>query len=588
MRIRRLSEGIVNRIAAGEVVERPASVVKELVENALDAGARRIDIVFHGGGRTLIRVSDDGGGMDADELDLAVERHATSKLADEALIRITTLGFRGEALPAIGAVARLRIVSRRDGQQNGHEIRLDAGVKDKVRPAARGRGSEVEVRDLFHAVPARLKFLKAERSETAEAAEMVRRLAMAHPEVAFTFSAAGGQLVDLAPQPAEQRIGEIMGRDFMASTVAVAAERDGIGLSGLAGLPTYHRPQASQLYLFVNGRPVRDRLMASAVRGAYADLMMRGRHPAAALFIRCPPEVVDVNVHPAKAEVRFRDPVLVRSLIVGTLRQAIAAAGPRSTSRLSAGALGAMRPMAMTIGARHATALLASAPLPGLAEEPEPFIGFEEPAVDHGSSLAPPEEAFVDRPLGAARAQLHDTYILAQTRGGLVIVDAHAAHERLTLEKLKAEHAARRIDCQPLLVPEVVDLEPAAAECLAGDAAMLAEAGLVLERFGRGAVIVREVPAALAGRRIAELVKDLASDSMAGEEGRSLTERLDRVLATIACHGSVRSGRRLHLSEMDALLREMEVTPNSGQCNHGRPTFIELKLGDLERLFGRK
>jgi DNA mismatch repair protein MutL len=588
MRIRRLSEGIVNRIAAGEVVERPASVVKELVENALDAGARHIDVVFHGGGKTLIRVSDDGGGMDAEELDLAVERHATSKLGDEALIRITTLGFRGEALPSIGAVARLRIVSRRDGEPNGHEIRVEAGVKDRVRPAARGRGSEVEVRDLFHAVPARLKFLKAERSETAEAADVVRRLAMAHSEVAFTFSAAGGQLVDLARQSRERRIGEIMGRDFMASAVALDQERDGVRLSGHAGLPTYHRPQASHLYLFVNGRPVRDRLMAGAVRGAYADLMMRGRHPAAALFIDCPPEMVDVNVHPAKAEVRFRDPVLVRSLIIGTLRQAIAAAGPRSTSRLATGALGAMRPMAMAVEARFGTALLASAPLRGLAEEPEPFIGFQEPAPDHGSRLAPPEEAFVDRPLGAARAQLHDTYILAQTRAGMVIVDAHAAHERLTLEKLKAEHAARGIARQALLVPEVVDLEPFAAECLARDAAMLAETGLVLERFGTGAVIVREVPAALAGRRIAELVKDLASDSMAGEEGRSLTERLDRVLATIACHGSVRAGRRLHISEMDALLREMEITPNSGQCNHGRPTFIELKLGDLERLFGRK
>jgi DNA mismatch repair protein MutL len=588
MRIRRLSEGIVNRIAAGEVVERPASVVKELVENALDASARHIDIVFHGGGKTLIRVSDDGSGMDADELDLAVERHATSKLADEALIRITTLGFRGEALPSIGAVARLRIVSRPEGAANGHEIRLEAGVKDPVRPAARGRGSEVEVRDLFHAVPARLKFLKAERSETAEAADVVRRLAMAHPDVAFTFTAAGGQLVDLAPQSLEQRIGEIMGREFMASAVALEQQREGLRLTGHAGLPTYHRPQASHLYLFVNGRPVRDRLMAGAVRGAYADLMMRGRYPAAALFISCSPEMVDVNVHPAKAEVRFRDPGLVRSLIVGAIRQAIAAAGPRSTARLAAGTLGAMRPMAMAAEARHGAALLGSAPIFGLAEEPEPFIGFQEPAADRGSLLAPPEESCLDRPLGAARAQLHDTYILAQTRGGMVIVDAHAAHERLTLERLKAERVARGIARQPLLVPEVVDLDPLAAESLAGDAALLAEAGLVLERFGPGAVIVREVPAALAGRGIGDLVKDLASDSMAGEEGRALGERLDRVLATMACHGSVRAGRRLHLAEMDALLREMESTPNSGQCNHGRPTFVELKLSDLERLFGRK
>jgi len=589
LRIRRLSEGLVNRIAAGEVVERPASVVKELVENALDAEARHIDVVFHGGGRTLIRVSDDGSGMDAEELDLAVERHATSKLADEALIRITTLGFRGEALPSIGAVARLRIVSRPEGGANAHEIRVEAGIKDQVRPAARGRGSEVEVRDLFHSVPARLKFLKAERSETAEAADVVRRLAMAHPETAFTFSAAGGRLVDLAQQTVEQRIVEIMGREFMASAVALDEEREGLRLTGHTGLPTYHRPQASHLYLFVNGRPVRDRLMAGAVRGAYADLMVRGRYPAAALFISCPPEMVDVNVHPAKAEVRFRDAGLVRSLIIGSIRQAIAAAGPRSTTRLTMGTLGAMRPMALATGeARRGAALLASAPLVGFAEETEPFIGFEEPAADRGSQLAPPEESFVDRPLGAARAQLHDTYILAQTRGGMVIVDAHAAHERLTLERLKAEHAARGIVRQPLLVPEVVDLDPFAAECLAADAALLAEAGLVLERFGTGAVIVREVPAMLVGRGIADLVRDLASDSMAGEQGRALAERLDRILATVACHGSVRAGRRLHLAEMDALLRDMESTPNSGQCNHGRPTFVELKLGDLERLFGRK
>jgi len=588
LRIRRLSEGLVNRIAAGEVVERPASVVKELVENAIDAGARHIDVVFHGGGRTLIRVSDDGSGMDAAELDLAVERHATSKLADEALVRITTLGFRGEALPSIGAVARLRIVSRAEGRSDAHEIRVEAGIKDRVRPAARGRGSEVEVRDLFHAVPARLKFLKAERSETAEGADVVRRLAMAHPDVAFTFTAAGGQLVDLARAANEQRVADIMGREFMASAVALDEVRDGLRLTGHAGLPTYHRPQASHLYLFVNGRPVRDRLMAGAARAAYADLMVRGRYPAAALFVSCPPEMVDVNVHPAKAEVRFRDGGLVRSLIIGSIRQAIAAAGPRSTARLAMGTLGAMRPMALAAGeARHAAALLASAPLAELAEEPEPFIGFGEPAADHASPPAPPEEASLSRPLGAARAQLHDTYILAQTRDGMVIVDAHAAHERLTLERLKAERAARGIARQLLLVPEVVDLDPFAAECLAGDADLLAEAGLALERFGPGAVLVREVPAVLAGCGIADLVRDLASDSMAGEQGRALAERLDRILATVACHGSVRAGRRLNLAEMDALLRAMESTPNSGQCNHGRPTFVELKLGDLGRLFGR-
>jgi DNA mismatch repair protein MutL len=592
MRIRRLSEGIVNRIAAGEVVERPASVVKELVENALDAGARHIDIVFHGGGKTLIRVSDDGSGMDADELDLAVERHATSKLADEALIRITTLGFRGEALPSIGAVARLRIVSRPEGAANGHEIRLEAGVKDPVRPAARGRGSEVEVRDLFHAVPARLKFLKAERSETAEAADVVRRLAMAHPDVAFTFTAAGGQLVDLAPQSLEQRIGEIMGREFMASAVALEQQREGLRLTGHAGLPTYHRPQASHLYLFVNGRPVRDRLMAGAVRGAYADLMMRGRYPAAALFISCPPEMVDVNVHPAKAEVRFRDSGLVRASIVRALQAALARDAQRSATTGGEATIAAFRP---NLGPRRGWDWRASPAFPiqgatalaGFAEAAQAAFDTGAPAADTRiAAEAAPD--LVDRPLGAARAQLHETYIVAQTRDGIVIVDQHAAHERIVYERMKAalerDGGARQI----LLIPEIVELDEADVERLTARAAELARFGLVLEAFGPGAVAVSETPAMLGETDSQALVRDLAEHMAEWDEALPLERRLMHVAATMACHGSVRAGRRLKADEMNALLREMEATPNSGQCNHGRPTYVELKLGDVERLFGRK
>jgi DNA mismatch repair protein MutL len=582
LRIRRLGEGLVNRIAAGEVVERPASVVKELAENAIDAGALAIDVVFHGGGRTLIRVTDDGIGMSAEELDLAVERHATSKLADDDLIEIATLGFRGEALPSIGAVSRLRIVSRpRDGGA-AHEIRVEAGRKSPVRPAGHAPGTEIEVRDLFHAVPARLKFLKSERGETAEAADVVRRLALAWPSVAFSFAGSSGQLFSWPAGDLAGRVRAAMGGEFMADAVPVDARRGPFALSGFVSPPTVSRAQATHQYAFVNGRPVRDRLIAGAIRGAYAGLMAAGRHPSLVLFLHCPPEEVDVNVHPAKTEVRFRDSGFVRGLLVGAIRQALAAAAPRAAAPMAAATLAAFRrPPVSEELARQAFA--AQSPIGGLAESQAVFEAF--PVAARVIETAPPSP---DHPLGVARAQLHDTWILAETAGGLILVDAHAAHERLTLERLKAERAAEGIARQPLLVPEVVDLDPVAVERLLAEAALLAEAGLVVEGFGPGAVLVRETPARLAGGAVAEMVRDLAADSEALEPGGTLAARLERVLATMACHGSVRSGRKLRPEEMNALLREMERTPNAGQCNHGRPTFVELKLADIERLFGRR
>jgi DNA mismatch repair protein MutL len=580
MRIRRLPEGTVNRIAAGEVIERPASVVKELAENALDAGAGRIDIVVSDGGRSLIRVSDDGGGMTAGELELAVERHATSKLADDDLIRITSLGFRGEALASIGSVSRLRLASRVPGAEGAYEIRLEAGRKGEVRPAALAGGTDIEVRDLFFAVPARLKFLKSPRAEAAEAAEVVRRLAMAHPGVGFSLNLDGRTVIDLAPAPGEQgwqaRIGAVMGRDFVTNAVKVAARRDAVELTGFAGLPAYARAQGRDQALYVNGRPVRDRALAGAVRASYGDLLMNGRYPTFVLFLSCAPEDVDVNVHPAKAEVRFRDAGLVRGLLVGAVREALATAGQRTATPLANAAARAFRP------GPNGRSLAANA---GFGEPAAAFAGFDAPI-----AVAPGEAAreALDCPLGAARAQVHDNYILAQTRDGLVIVDAHAAHERLIYERLKRARDRAGIATQPLLVPEVVDVDPAAAERLQAHAQELAAIGLVIDGFGAGAVVVREVPAALSGAAVTQMVREVADELAELDTVTAVADRLDRVLATIACHGAVRTGRRLVPEEMNALLREMEATPHSGQCNHGRPTFVELKLSDIERLFARR
>ena len=575
MRIRRLSEGTVNRIAAGEVIERPASVVKELVENALDAGASQIDVAFRGGGKSLIRVSDDGIGMGPEDLALAIERHATSKLSDDDLIDIRFLGFRGEALPSIGSVSRLSITSRPRSGGDAHVVAVEGGALTLPRPAALTQGTEIDVKDLFFATPARLKFLKADRTETVEAAEVVRRMALAHPEVGFSFVTEERRLVDVPKGEGEEaRIRRILGAEFMENAVPFEMEREGVLVRGHAGLPTWSRNTSAQQYMFVNTRSVRDKLISGAIRGAYADLMPGGRFPALVLFLACPPERVDVNVHPAKAEVRFRDGGLVRGLIVSAIREALG--GKRSADTgLARQTVLSFRPV-MPKGFGHR--------------------GFEETetqaALDMNMPPAPmpsvEQAPLPDYPLGQARAQIHDNYIVAQTKDGFVLVDQHAAHERLVYERLKRERSERGIETQPLLVPEVVDLDPVQVERLAAASDLLARGGLVLEAFGDGAVIIREVPAAIGKADISGIVRDVADELSELGVSTSIEERLNHVLATMACHNSVRSGRKLRPEEMNALLREMEATPNAGQCNHGRPTFIELKLSDIEKLFGRR
>ena len=598
--IRRLPETVVNRIAAGEVVERPAAAVKEMVENSLDAGATRVEVVVRDGGRTYISVSDDGRGMTADELDLAVERHATSKLPDDSLSRIAFLGFRGEALAAIGAVARLRIVSRTAGADSAWAIAVEGGRKGMPEPAAHPQGTRVEVRDLFFATPARLKFMKAAGSEFAQVVEALQRLAMAYPAVAFTLSDGVRMAINLPCLPGElfatriARLGAIMGRDFGANALAVNAERDRVQLSGFIGLPTLNRSNASAQFLFVNGRPVRDKLLYGAVRGAYRDVLAGARHPMVALFVEAPPESVDVNVHPAKTEVRFQDAGLIRGLIVGALRHALAGAGHRAATTVAEGALGAVRPPPEP--ARGGTAMWTSRPArpQGFAEQAAAFYAplanlplppAAAPAEGGGGGTREDHQA---HPLGAARAQLHETYIVAQTADGIVIVDQHAAHERLTQERLKAATEGDPVPRQGLLIPEVVELDERRTHGLARHAEGLAALGLLLEPFGSGAVVVREVPAILGEVDVRGLIRDLADDLVEHGEALSLKDRLDAIGATIACHSSVRAGRRLTLDEMNALLREMEATPLSGQCSHGRPTYVELKLADVERLFGRR
>lgn len=609
MPIRRLPPEVVNRIAAGEVVERPASAVKELVENALDAGARRIEVQVEGGGLSRILVADDGRGLAPDELALAVERHATSKLepddaGDVDLLRINTLGFRGEALPSIGSVARLTISARAPGGE-GHAIRVEGGATAPVAPAPfpGPHGARVEVRDLFYATPARLKFMKSERAENQAVAEEVKRQAMAHEAVAFSLDLDGRKVLRLpAERPGVEgrlaRLAGLLGSEFEANALLIDQARDGVRLSGYAGLPTYSRGNAAHQYLFVNGRPVRDRLLQGALRGAYADFLARDRHPLAALYLELDPLMVDVNVHPAKAEVRFRDPALVRGLIVGALRHALAGAGHRTATTVAGQALGGFRaPEGVGRGVWGVGE--AGAPpslLPGLnhrsarVEPLEPHT--PRPTPDTPGAPHPPPHAAapadIDFPLGAARAQVHGTYIVAQTRDGVVIVDQHAAHERLVYERMKAQMAAGAVARQALLVPEVVRLDPAEAERVAEAAPQLAELGLVVEGFGPGAVLVRETPALLGETDVQALVRDIADDLTENGQALALKERLGEVCGTMACHGSVRAGRRLTAPEMDALLREMEATPHSGQCNHGRPTYVELKLADIERLFGRR
>jgi len=589
--IRQLSPEIVNRIAAGEVIERPASVVKELVENALDAGARRIEVVTAGGGISLIRVSDDGCGMTADDLQLAVERHATSKLDGDDLFDIRTLGFRGEALPSIGAVATLLLRSLAHGGREAHAITVERGAKGPLKPAALNVGTSVEVRDLFAATPARLKFLKSERAENLAIAEVVKRLAMAHPHVAFTLTTgertslslpalAGGAAGRL------ERLGRIMGCEFMADALSVEAEREGVRLSGFAGLPTLNRADAAMQFLFVNGRPVRDRVLVGAVRAAYGDLLPKGRHPLLALFLDLDAKAVDVNVHPTKAEVRFRDAGGVRALIVGALRTALERAGHRATA---AGGRAALAALARGAPGAQAPAR-GDAVLPrGFAEAMQaPLEGLDTPSADASAAAMALDPSLRDRPLGAACAQIYGTYILAETRESLVIVDQHAAHERLLYERLKAMLAAGRVPRQGLLIPEVVELDAERVAALEERAAELADLGLSIEPFGASAVLVREAPALIGAAGVAGLVRDLADEVLAEGDGLPLKERLESVASAMACHGSVRAGRRLTAAEMNALLREMESTPAAGQCNHGRPTYVELKRADIERLFKRR
>jgi DNA mismatch repair protein MutL len=607
--IRQLSAETINRIAAGEVIERPASVVKELIENAIDAGATVIDIVTVAGGLSLIRVSDDGIGMSASDLALAVERHATSKLSEEDLFNIATLGFRGEALPSIGAIAHLAVASRLPAAAAAHEIVVDRGHKQDLRPVALNGGTRVEVRELFSATPARLKFLKSERAENAAIAEVVKRIALAHPGIAFTLTSGERTGLRLPCEPlgaAAQlcRLGRIMGRDFMADALPVEAEREGVRITGFAGLPTLHRPDAAQQYLFVNSRPVRDRLLIGAVRAAYGDLIPRGRSPLLALFVALPPREVDVNVHPTKAEVRFRNVRGVRSLIAGALRQALENAGHRASATGGSATLDALAQRLAAAGApvvetgaagRGPRAPAWSPPAvrsrlsPGLVEAMQaPLTGIAAPSADASLGTLPAAADLLDRPLGAARAQLHETYIVAQTRDSVVIVDQHAAHERLVYERMKAQLATGGVVRQALLIPVIVELDDDEIAALAEATEVLLGLGLLLEAFGPGAVLVREVPAVLGACNITALIKDLAREAVNEMAGRLLAERLAAACSTMACHGSVRAGRRLTAEEMNALLRDMEVTPHSGQCNHGRPTYVELKLADIERLFGRR
>jgi DNA mismatch repair protein MutL len=592
MPVRQLPENVVNRIAAGEVIERPASVVKELVENAIDAGATRVEVVISGGGRELIRVSDNGSGMGAEDLALSVERHATSKLDSEDLLNISTLGFRGEALPSIGAAARLSIATRARGSDTALEVRVEGGEKSEIRPAALADGTRVEVRDLFYATPARLKFLKSEQAETSAAIDVIRRLALAKPDVGFTI-VAGERVIQYPlrgtdPEGVAARLADVIGGDARANTVPVNAERDGVRLSGLAGLPTFSKANSLSQYLFVNGRPVRDKVLMGALRGGYADLLHSGRYPVAALFIELDPHEVDVNVHPAKAEVRFRDPGLVRGLVVRALQETLSGGARRSATTGADRLVSFARPEIapnFSSGWRGS-----SAPYRGsLAEAAQAaFETIAQPSADARADLAPVLQADLERPLGAARAQLHETYIVAQTVDGLVIVDQHAAHERIVYEKLKRALEEKGVSTQLLLVPAVVELDVSDAATLVARAEELGKLGLVLEPFGQGAVLVRETPALLGDTNTDDLVRDLAEHIAEWDDALPLERNLLAVASRISCHGSVRAGRRLKPEEMNALLREMERTENAGQCNHGRPTYVELKLFDIEKLFGRR
>jgi DNA mismatch repair protein MutL len=619
--IRRLPPEAVNRIAAGEVVERPAAAIKELVENALDAGATRIDIDIREGGKSWFSVTDDGCGMDAEGLLLAIERHATSKLApsttgDYDLTNISTMGFRGEALPSIGAVARLDITSRPADAATALKLSVHGGKITEPAPAPfAGNGTRIEVADIFYATPARLKFLKSDRAETMAITEAVKRLAMVRHDVGFTLTSNGRKMFAYPAESDTQdgslaRLSAIMGKEFGENALAVDTWREDVHLTGFAGLPTFNRGLPDKQYLFVNGRPVKDRLIIGAMRGAYADFLARDRHPAVALFLDLPPAQVDVNVHPAKTEVRFRDAGQVRGLLVSALRHTLAEAGHRASTTIAGYALGKMQteqssslPYRSPQGSHQGGLGAAASPAsfrrdnpfatsyaPTLSEATESFDGTEAPTARHETDVPAPEEntPLQKFPLGAARAQLHETYIVSQTEDGLCIIDQHAAHERLVYERMKKALESNGVARQGLLIPEVVELEQDEATLLLARTDEFAELGLVMEPFGDGAVIVRETPALMGEMDVKGTIRALAEDLTSIGEGLALKEQLEEICGTMACRGSVRAGRRLTAEEMNALLRDMEATPHSGQCNHGRPTYVELKLADIERLFGRR
>ncbi|MGO4437663.1 DNA mismatch repair endonuclease MutL [Rhizobium sp. RAF56] len=606
MAIRQLSETLINQIAAGEVIERPASAAKELIENALDAGATRIEIATAGGGKALLRVSDNGSGMDAADIELAVRRHFTSKIS-ETLDDIRTLGFRGEALPSIGSVARLSIASRKAGSAEGAEIAVAGGRVVHQRPAAANPGTIVEVRDLFFATPARLKFLKTEKAEAAAITEVVKRMAIAFPRVRFVLSGSDRTTLEFPATGDDHlaRMAQVLGREFKENAIELDAEREEVTLTGFAGVPTFNRGNSAHQYAFVNGRPVQDKQILSAIRGAYAETIPAGRFPVAVLALTLDPALVDVNVHPAKSDVRFRDPGLVRGLIVGAVREALARGGDRAATTGASDMLRSFRP-GFQPGWRPSPApptwTAEASPSRPYSVDPGGDVAFAEPpqaafeafstptarADANATREAPrPDEPPTRFPLGAARAQLHENYIVAQTEDGLVIVDQHAAHERLVFEAMRKALHAKRMPSQVLLIPEIVDLPEEDCDRLMAHAEGLGNLGLAIERFGPGAIAVRETPAMLGEMDAPGLIRQLADEIAEWDTAAGLAAKLEYVAATMACHGSVRSGRRLRPEEMNALLRQMEATPGSGQCNHGRPTYIELKLSDIERLFGR-
>ena len=593
--IRQLNETAINQIAAGEVVERPASAIKELVENAIDAGATRIDVEYADGGKSLIQVTDNGCGIAADDLPLAMSRHATSKIDGSDLLNIQSFGFRGEALPSLGAVGKLTLTSR-TSEATGAELQVNGGKLSPVRPAAMQLGTRATLRDLFYATPARLKFLRSDRAEAQAIADVVKRLAMAEPAISFSLRDVGSDRMVFQVQ-AEQgdmfsalggRLGQLMGHDFVKNAIVVDAEREGITLTGFAALPTYSRGAAVAQFIFVNGRPVRDKLLLGALRGAYSDFLSRDRHPVVALFVECDQTSVDVNVHPAKSEVRFREPAMVRGLIVSGLRHALADAGHRASTTVSDAALGAftVQPQGHLQGEPRAYQMDRPRNAPGYSglAETEAMFDVHPSARIEGV----PQLEAQHRPLGAARAQLHENYILSQTAEGLVIVDAHAAHERLVYENLKVQMSESGVRAQALLIPEVISLSDGDMALLMEQSETLTQLGLNIEPFGQGAVAVQSVPAILGHVDVNRLVLDIVDELSDGGASQSLQSRLDAILSRVACHGSVRTGRRMQADEMNALLREMEATPHSGQCNHGRPTYVSLAMSDIEKLFGRK